>query len=393
MAPPPMDQQLPPQQWTVMPTPQPQYYQAPPAPPMWNQQHTQVPPPVPQPVPQQPQPQYQAPAPVLPSQMQYQAPAPAPAMVPQPAPTDEIRTLWIGDLQYWMEENYLYGCFVHTGEVVSVKVIRNKQTGQSEGYGFMEFVSRSAADRILQTYNGQVMPNTEQAFRLNWATCGAGERRGDGADYTIFVGDLAADVTDYLLQETFMTHYSSVKGAKVVTDRLTGRSKGYGFVKFGDLSEQTRAMTEMNGIYCSTRPMRIGPAANKNTVGTQQQFPTNGMWLSIVSCSYRPIRICLAVDRYADLSLPGGTAKIDRRQSISAAGDRLREKSTVGGRLRKKKGRGRRRRGKEERRRKGEEIPCPRVLAARGSPASLFSPCAEKRNVSRAGREIEVTLP
>ena len=162
-------------------------------------------------------------------------------------------------------------------QVLSVKIIRNKLNGQSEGYGFIEFVSRAAADRVLQTFNGQVMPNTEQAFRLNWASCGAGEKRGDGADYTIFVGDLAADVTDYLLQETFKNHYSSVKGAKVVTDRLTGRSKGYGFVKFGDPNEQTRAMTEMNGVYCSTRPMRIGPAADKKSLGTQQQYPSNGM--------------------------------------------------------------------------------------------------------------------
>ncbi|WOL04923.1 polyadenylate-binding protein RBP45 [Canna indica] len=277
MAPPPMDQQQPPQQWPVMPPPpQPQYYQGGPPPPMWNQQPSQVPPPAPQQVPQPPQ--YQAPAPVPPPQMQYQAsvPAPAPVMaLPQPASADEIRTLWIGDLQYWMDENYLYGCFVHTGEVVSVKLIRNKITGQSEGYGFIEFVSRAAADRVLQTFNGQMMPNAEQAFRLNWATCGAGERRGDGADYTIFVGDLAADVTDYMLQDIFKARYTSFKGAKVVTDRLTGRSKGYGFIKFGDLNEQTRAMTEMNGVYCSTRPMRIGPAANKKALGTQQQYSTN----------------------------------------------------------------------------------------------------------------------
>ncbi|URE43668.1 RNA-binding protein C23E6.01c, partial [Musa troglodytarum] len=272
MAPQPMEQQPQPQpqQWNMIP-PQPQYYQAPPAPPMWNQQPSQVPAPVPQLVPQ-PQPQYQAPAPVPPPQMQYQVPPP---MAPQPASSDEIRTLWVGDLQYWMDENYMYSCFVHTGEVVSVKVIRNKQTGQSEGYGFIEFVSRVAADRILQTYNGQMMPNSEQAFRMNWATCGAGEKHGDGADYTIFVGDLAADVTDYLLQETFKSHYASVKGAKVVTDRLTGRSKGYGFIKFGDLNEQTRAMTEMNGVYCSTRPMRIGAAANKKSSGTQQQYSAN----------------------------------------------------------------------------------------------------------------------
>ncbi|XP_024992739.1 polyadenylate-binding protein RBP45-like isoform X2 [Cynara cardunculus var. scolymus] len=169
---------------------------------------------------------------------QYTAPAAAPigGATPQPASADEIRTLWIGDLQYWMDEQYLLSCFAQTGEVVSAKVIRNKQSGQSEGYGFIEFANRAAAERHLQAYNG----------------------------------DLAADVTDYTLQETFRAHYPSVKGAKVVTDRLTGRTKGYGFVKFGDESEQVRAMTEMNGRLCSTRPMRIGPAANKKNVGGQQ---------------------------------------------------------------------------------------------------------------------------
>lgn len=155
--------------------------------------------------------------------------------------------------------------------MISAKVIRNKQTAQSEGYGFIEFVSRAAAEKHLQTYNGALMPNVEQNFRLNWASFGVGEKRADGApDFTIFVGDLAADVTDYTLQETFRAHYPSVRGAKVVTDRMTGRTKGYGFVKFGDETEQMHAMTEMNGRLCSTRPMRIGPAANKNAVGGQQ---------------------------------------------------------------------------------------------------------------------------
>lgn len=152
-----------------------------------------------------------------------------------------------------------------------MKLIRNKQTGQLEGYGFIEFANRAAAERVLQTYNGTLMPNVEQNFRLNWASFGAGEKRTDDSpDYTIFVGDLAADVTDYILQETFKTHYPSIKGAKVVTDRLTGRTKGYGFVRFGDEGEQLRAMTEMNGVYCSSRPMRIGVAANKKTGGGQQ---------------------------------------------------------------------------------------------------------------------------
>ncbi|XP_021991377.1 polyadenylate-binding protein RBP45-like [Helianthus annuus] len=84
-------------------------------------------------------------------------------------------------------------------EVVSSKVKRNKQSGQSEGYGFIEFVNRAAAKRHLQAYNSTLMPNVEQLFRLNWASFGAGERNQDDTpDYTIFVGDLAADVTDDL---------------------------------------------------------------------------------------------------------------------------------------------------------------------------------------------------
>lgn len=156
-----------------------------------------------------------------------------------------------------------------TLQVVSVKLIRDKQTGQLQGYGFIEFATRASAERVLQTYNGQMMPNVEQVFRLNWAS--AGEKRDDTPDFTIFVGDLAADVTDYILQETFRSHYATVKGAKVVTDRITGRSKGYGFVRFGDANEQTRAMNEMNGMFCSTRPMRIGPATSKRTMGAQQK--------------------------------------------------------------------------------------------------------------------------
>ncbi|KAG6629941.1 hypothetical protein I3843_14G120200 [Carya illinoinensis] len=188
----------------------------------------------------------------------------------QPTSAEEVRTLWIGDLQYWVDESYLHTCFAHTGEVVSIKIIRNKITGQPEGYGFVEFVSHAAAERILQTYNGTQMPGTEQTFRLNWASFGIGEKRPDaGPEHSIFVGDLAPDVTDYLLQETFRVQYPSVRGAKVVTDPNTGRSKGYGFVKFSDEAERNRAMTEMNGVYCSTRPMRISAATPKKTTTIQ----------------------------------------------------------------------------------------------------------------------------
>ncbi|KAJ3693613.1 hypothetical protein LUZ60_009093 [Juncus effusus] len=235
---PPPPQGLAPAQWGAIPPPmQAQYQQAPPQA-MWGQQ---------------------------PAASMYGA---APAAAPLSGGSDEVRTLWIGDLQYWMDENYVHSCFAQTGEVQNVKLIRDKSTGQLQGYGFIEFSTRSTAERVIQAYNGQLMPSTEQPFRLNWAS--AGEKKDDAPEFTIFVGDLAPDVTDYMLQEAFRSHYPSVKGAKVVSDKLTGRSKGYGFVKFGDMNEQNRAMTEMNGMFVSSRPMRIGPATNKTKMGLQK---------------------------------------------------------------------------------------------------------------------------
>ncbi|KAK9056681.1 hypothetical protein SSX86_024043 [Deinandra increscens subsp. villosa] len=185
--------------------------------------------------------------------------------------SEDNKTIWVGDLQHWMDETYLQSCFSQIGEVQSIKIIRNKQTGQSERYGFVEFLSHSAAEKVIQSYNGSIMPNTDQVFRLNWASFSTGEKRGDNpSDLSIFVGDLAPDVTDSVLLETFASRYPSVKGAKVVVDTNTMCSKGYGFVRFNDENERSRAMNEMNGQYCSSRPMRIGVATPKKPSNQQQ---------------------------------------------------------------------------------------------------------------------------
>ncbi|KAL1202834.1 Polyadenylate-binding protein RBP47B [Cardamine amara subsp. amara] len=195
---------------------------------------------------------------------------------------DDVKTLWIGDLLHWMDETYLHSCFSHSGEVSSVKVIRNKLTSQSEGYGFVEFLSRASAEEVLQNYSGSLMPNSDQPFRLNWASFSTGEKRAveNGPDLSIFVGDLSPDVTDALLHETFTVRYPSVKGAKVVIDSNTGRSKGYGFVRFGDENERSRALTEMNGAFCSNRQMRVGIATPKRAVANQQQHSSQALILA-----------------------------------------------------------------------------------------------------------------
>lgn len=170
-------------------------------------------------------------------------------------------------------------------QVLSVKIIRNRQTGQSDRYGFIEFNSHDAAENALQSYNGTTMPNVDQPYCLNWAAFSTGDRRPEaGSDLSIFVGDLAPDVTDDMLHDTFASRYPSVKDAKVVVDLGTGRSKGYGFVRFNDENEKSRAVTEMNGVQCSSRPMRIGVATPKKYSSQHQYYSQGTMSLLLLYC-------------------------------------------------------------------------------------------------------------
>ena len=64
------------------------------------------------------------------------------------------RTLWIGGLAYWMDETYVCYAFSSVYKTISrVKIIRNRQTGLNEGYGFVEFVNEEDAEYLSFEYN------------------------------------------------------------------------------------------------------------------------------------------------------------------------------------------------------------------------------------------------
>lgn len=85
-----------------------------------------------------------------------------------------------------------------------------------------------------------------------------------GPEYSIFVGDLGPEVNEYVLVSLFQSRFPSCKSAKIMTDAMSGQSRGYGFVRFSDENDQQRALMEMQGVYCGNRPMRVSTATPKN---------------------------------------------------------------------------------------------------------------------------------
>ena len=75
-------------------------------------------------------------------------------------------------------------------------------------------------------------------------------------DYRIFVGDLGNEVNDQVLANAFIKYPSFAK-AKVIRNKITGKTKGYGFISVTDVNDYIKIMREMNGKYVGNRPIRL----------------------------------------------------------------------------------------------------------------------------------------
>jgi len=133
--------------------------------------------------------------------------------------------LWIGGLESYMDEAFLMTALAKMGEnmVASIKVMKNKFTGEPASYGFINFNSDHHALIAMHRLNGKVIPNTTPSvrFKLNHQSTRLmpGER-----DHSIWVGDLTPEVDDLELFKFFAARFNTVRTAKA-------RSKP--FDKFG----------------------------------------------------------------------------------------------------------------------------------------------------------------
>ncbi|MCD7463753.1 hypothetical protein HAX54_051322 [Datura stramonium] len=75
-------------------------------------------------------------------------------------------------------------------------------------------------------------------------------------DHRLFCGDLGNEVNDDVLSKAF-SRFPTFNMAKVVRDKRTGKTKGYGFVSFTNPLDLAAALKEMNGKYVGNRPIKL----------------------------------------------------------------------------------------------------------------------------------------
>lgn len=152
----------------------------------------------------------------------------------------ESKTLIVNNLSYSATEVTLQEVFKKAS---SIKVPQNNQ-GRPKGYAFVDFATTEDAREALNSYN-----NTEiegRTIRLEFSSQkGNTNARGGGGfsqqSKTLFVRGLSEDTTEETLRESFEGSIS----ARIVTDRDTGSSKGFGFVDFSSAEDAKAAKEAM----------------------------------------------------------------------------------------------------------------------------------------------------
>lgn len=78
----------------------------------------------------------------------------------------------------------------------------------------------------------------------------------------LYVGNLSFNTSESLLNETFAGH-GSVVSAKLIMDRDTGRSKGFGFIEMGSSDEAQAAISSLNGTELDGRSIKVNEAKER----------------------------------------------------------------------------------------------------------------------------------
>ncbi|MBN1844919.1 MAG: RNA-binding protein [Sedimentisphaerales bacterium] len=75
----------------------------------------------------------------------------------------------------------------------------------------------------------------------------------------LYVGNLSYD-TDQAALESLFSEHGTVESVNIITDRATGRSKGFGFVEMGSDSEAQAAIAALDGKDCGGRAIKVNEA-------------------------------------------------------------------------------------------------------------------------------------
>jgi len=187
-------------------------------------------------------------------------------------------TLWMGDLESWMNESFIMNSFNEYGfEPINVKLIIDTRANKKQNFCFVKFNTLQEANNALFKLNGKKIPKTNCFFKLNLT------KKSSKNQKIIFVGNLPDEIGDNELYLYFKSNYSSVISASIITNEE--KSLGYGFVHFTDEDEYQKCLKEMDGKLFNNEKIKIRKKINLESINNKYKNFLN--WITNNKFNYK----------------------------------------------------------------------------------------------------------
>ncbi|CAL1387869.1 unnamed protein product [Linum trigynum] len=162
-------------------------------------------------------------------------------------PSEDAK-VFVGNLSYDVDSEKLAMLFEQAGTVEIAEVIYNRETDSSRGFGFVTMSTVEEAEKAVDKFNSYDMGGR---FLIVNKAAPRGSRperapRVFEPGCRVYVGNLPLSVDDSRLEQVFSEH-GKVTNARVVYDRDSGRSRGFGFVTMADETEMNDAIAALDG--------------------------------------------------------------------------------------------------------------------------------------------------
>ncbi|XP_023344860.1 ELAV-like protein 3 isoform X2 [Eurytemora carolleeae] len=202
--------------------------------------------------------------------------------------------------------------FSSIGEVESCKLIRDKVTGQSLGYGFVNYHRQEDATKAIQTLNGLRLQN--KTIKVSYARPSSEAIKGAN----LYVSGLPKHMAQPADLERLFSSCGNIITSRILCDNITGLSKGVGFIRFDQRVEAERAI-QLNGTVPegATEPITVKFANNpSNNAKVNEDFSINQLFCQALpplaaylapQAARRALGAALhPASRFSPYGLPGG---------------------------------------------------------------------------------------
>ncbi|ORY02822.1 RNA-binding domain-containing protein, partial [Basidiobolus meristosporus CBS 931.73] len=184
-------------------------------------------------------------------------------------------TVFVGGLSWSVDNDWLRDEMKECGEIVDVRVITDRATGKSKGFGYVEFATHEGAKNALEISGKEI---DGRGIRVDFSEGKPAakkpertfESQNNEPSDTLFIGNLSFNSSEDSIRAAF-AECGEVLSIRLPTDRDTGRPKGFGYIQFASIDAAKAAM-QWNGSDLDGRNIRLDfAAARSNDGGDRRQ--------------------------------------------------------------------------------------------------------------------------